>query len=50
MVAIFGEKVSILKYLTSPAHNFGRGVGRAHLFYCEMFIIGRNLTIFPVWL
>ena len=26
----------------------GRGKGRMHNSYCEMFIIGCNLTIFPV--
>ena len=51
MVAIFLEKsFKFLKYFTSPARAYVRGIERAHIFYCEMFIIGRNLTIFPVWL
>ena len=48
---LFQKKVSSLGALvTSPAHAYGRGIGRMHIFFCEMIIIGRNLTILPVWL
>ena len=46
MVASFRKMVSNLKFFTSPVHAYGRGKGRMHIFYCEMFIIGRNLTFF----
>ena len=44
------KKFQVLKYFTSPARAYGRGIERPHVFYCEMFMIGSNLTIFPVWL
>ena len=50
MVVFWGKKFQVLKYFTSPARAYVRGMGRAYIFYSEMFIIGRNLTIFPVWL
>ena len=47
MVASFRKKkFQTLKFLTSPVRAYGRGKGRVHICYCEMFIIGRNLTIF----
>ena len=46
MVAIFRKKVSSYEVLHSPVRAYCRGIGKAHIFYCEMFIIGRNLTIF----
>ena len=51
MVASFRKKMfQVLKFCTSPVRAYGQGKGRMHIFYCEMFIIGRNLTIFTVWL
>ena len=47
---VLEKKFQVLKFFTSPVRAYGRGKGRMHIFYCEMFIIGRNLTIFPVWL
>ena len=44
------KKFQVLKFFTSPVHAYGQGKVGMHIFYCEMFIIGRNLTIFPVWL
>ena len=44
------EWLQVLKFFTSPVRSYGRGKGSMHIFDCEMFIIGRNLTIFPVWL
>ena len=48
MVANLKKVFQILKYFTSPPQTgaYGRGKGGAHIFYCEMFIIGRNLTFF----
>ena len=47
MVANFRKKtIQVLKYFTSRTRAYGQGIGRTHIFYCEMFIIGRNLTIF----
>ena len=31
-----------------PARAYGGGMGRPHIFHCEMFIICRNLTILPL--
>ena len=51
MIAIFRKKkFQVLKFFTSPVRAYGRGKGRMPFFYREMFIIGRYLTIFPVWL
>ena len=47
---VLEKKLQVLKFFTSPACAYGRGKGRMHILYYEMFIIGRNLTIFPVWL
>ena len=47
---VLEKKIQVLKFFTSPVRTYGRGKGRMHICYCEMFIIGRNLTIFPVWL
>ena len=47
---VLEKKFQVLKLFTSPVRAYGRGKGRMHICYCEMFIIGRNLTIFPVWL
>ena len=44
------KKFQVLKFFTSPVSAYGGGKGRMLISYCEMFIIGRNLTIFPVWL
>ena len=45
------KKFQVLKFFTSPVRAYGHGKGGMHMFYREMFIIGRyNLTIFPVWL
>ena len=46
---VLEKKIQVLKFFTSPVRAYGRGKGRMHICYCEMFIIGRNLTIFPVW-
>ena len=41
------KKVSIVwEYATSPARSYGRGIGRKHIFNCEMFIFGHNLINF----
>ena len=56
MVAIVGKKASSFEVLHFPRTCVCSGGGgvregtHLHIFYCEMFIIGRNLTIFPVWL
>ena len=47
---VLEKKFEVLKFFTSPVRAYGRGKGRMHISYCEMFINGRNLTIFPVWL
>ena len=47
---VLEKKFQVLKFFTSPIRAYGWGKGRVHIFYCEMFIIGRNMTIFPVWL
>ena len=47
---VLEKKFQILKLFTSPVRAYGRGKGRMDIYYCEMFIIGRNLTIFLVWL
>ena len=47
---VLEKKFQVLKLFTSPVRAYGRGKGRMDICYCEMFIIGRNLTIFPVWL
>ena len=47
---VLEKKFQIWKLFTSPVRAYGRGKGRMDICYCEMFIIGRNLTIFPVWL
>ena len=47
---VLEKKFQVLKFFTSPVRVYGRGKGRMHICYCEMFIFGRNLTIFPVWL
>ena len=47
---LFLEKNQVLEYFTSPACVQGRGIGRTYIFYCEMLIICRNLTIFSMWL
>ena len=47
---VLEKKFQILEFFTSPVRAHGRGKGRMHICYCGMFIIGRNLTIFPVWL
>ena len=44
---VLEKKFQVLKIFTSPVRAHGRGKGRMHIYYCEMFIIGRNLTIFP---
>ena len=50
LLQVLVKKFQVMKFFTSPVRVYGRGKGRMHIFYCEMFIIGRNLTIFPVWL
>ena len=47
---VLEKKFQVLKLFTSPVGAYGRGKFMMPIFYCEMFIIGRNLTIFPVWL
>ena len=47
---VLEKKFQVLKVFTSPVRAYGRGKGRMHICYCESFIIGRKLTIFPVWL
>ena len=47
---VLEKKFQVLKFFTSPVRADGRGKGRMHICFCEMFIIGRYLTIFPVWL
>ena len=47
---VLEKKFQVLKIFTSPVSAHGRGKRRMHIYYCEIFIIGRNLTIFPVWL
>ena len=50
---VLERKFQILKLCTSPVHVHmvgGKGGCTFGNCYCEMFIIGRNLTIFPVWL
>ena len=47
---ILEKKFQVLKFFTSPVRAYGRGKGLMHIFFCEMFIIGRNLTNFPVLL
>ena len=47
---VLEKKFQVLKFFTPPVGAYGRGKGRMHICYCEMFIIFRNLTIFPVWL
>ena len=43
---VLEKKFQVLKFFTSPVRAYGRGKGRMHICYCEMFIIGRNLTNF----
>ena len=45
---VLEKKFQVLKFFTSPVRAYDRGKGRMHICYCEIFIIGRNLTIFPV--
>ena len=47
---VLEKKFQVLKFFISPVHAYGQGKGMMYICYCEMFIIGRNLTIFPVWL
>ena len=47
---VLEKKVSSFEVLHIPVREYGRGNGRMHICYCEIFIIGRNLTIFLVWL
>ena len=47
---VLEKKFQVLKFFTSHVRVYVRGKGRIHICYCEMFIICRNLTIFPVWL
>ena len=47
---VLEKKCHVLKFFTSPVRAYGLGKGRMHICYCEMFIIGRNLIIFPVML
>ena len=46
----FFKKVFVWDYITSLARAYGRWIGRMHIFFCDIFIIGQNLTILPVWL
>ena len=45
---VLEKKFQVLKFFTSPVRGYGRGKGRMLIFYCEMFIIGRDLTFFPL--
>ena len=45
---VLEKKFQVLKFFASPVRAYGRGKGRMHICYCEIFIIGRNLTNFPV--
>ena len=47
---VLEKKFQVLKFFTSPVRAYCRGKGTMHICDCEMFIIARNLTIFPVWL
>ena len=47
---ILEKKVSSFEVLHFPRIWSGEREDAHLLQYCEMFIIGRNLTIFPVWL
>ena len=47
---VLEKTFQVLKFFTSPVRAYGRGKGRMHILCCEMFIIGRNLKIFHVWL
>ena len=47
---VLEKKFKFWSSLLLPPYVHMVGEGRMHICYCEMFIIGRNLTIFPVWL
>ena len=47
---IFWKRCLVWEYITSPTRAYGRGIGRTHIFNCEMFITCRNLIILPMLL
>ena len=44
---LFEKKFQVLECFTPLAHAYGHGIERRHVFYDEMLIIVRNLTILP---
>ena len=47
---IFWKRCLVWEYITSSACAYGWGIGRTHIFNCEIFIICRYLIILPMWL